>query len=187
MTSVSVNSFAFWYLGVLFLIKRVLEASNILYLGIRKAFYSLVPVNLKHFASMKEIPDHRKGSEGFLLESVVWVLFYYFWWGTNTIIPGAVRGDYVVVSDCSFHATGLFDIISWERPLLVWVFLVVGNFVGFIVNSSMKLDMIKWVGVPSHNIAENIFTRMFGWYLFQVGLATAYAFSREDSSSVTNF
>lgn len=47
------------------------------------------------------------------------------------------------------------------------------------MNSYFKYDMIKWVGSPSHNIIENIFSRMFGWYLFQIALATAYSFSNE--------
>lgn len=99
MTSTSVNSFEFWYLGFIFLIKRVLESTNLVYIGVRRALYLLAPDNMKHKVSMQEIPEHRKGTEGFFFENLVWLAFYYFWWGTNTIVPSAVKGGTVVVVD----------------------------------------------------------------------------------------
>lgn len=179
MTSVSSNSFEFWYLGSLFLIKRILESTNVLYINVRKLIYRLFPSNLRYMISMGEIQDHIKGREGYFLENIIWLGMYYWWFFTETFVPGYAK-KYVVIDDCGFSAKTLFKGITWDRPFFTWIFLIGAMIISLIINSNLRFDMIKWVGSPHHNFIENVFTRMFGWYLFQIALIVSYSFSRED-------
>ncbi|KAL4500567.1 hypothetical protein ABPG72_002991 [Tetrahymena utriculariae] len=186
MTSTSTSDFEFWYLGTIFFLKRILESSSLLYINIRKLIYKLFPPNLKYKASMSEYPDYKKGREGFYMESIVWIGMYYWWFYTNTIVPGYVK-SYIVVNNCEFQATNIFKGITWDRPFFAWIFFLLATVISYFVNFNLKYDMIKWVGAQKHNFIENIFTRMFGWYLFQVALITSYSISQEYTQTYTNF
>ncbi|KAL4468698.1 hypothetical protein ABPG74_005201 [Tetrahymena malaccensis] len=186
MTSTSTSNFEFWYLGTLFFLKRILESSSFVYINLRRLIYTLFPPNLKYKASMSEYPDYKKGREGFYMESIVWIGMYYWWFYTNTIVPGYVK-SYIVVNNCEFQATNIFRGISWDRPFFTWIFFLVATIISYFVNFNLRYDMIKWVGAQKHNFIENIFTRMFGWYLFQVALITSYSISQEYAQTYSNF
>jgi hypothetical protein len=126
ITTVSTQDFEFWYLASMYMIKKIFGSTNLFYLLVRKFLYSIFPNNLKHHVSMNEIPDHRKGSEGFCLESLLWIGFYYWWWGTNTIVIPEIKNGYILVDDYEFTAKTLFKNVYWDRPLFAWIFIAIG-------------------------------------------------------------
>ncbi|EAR90407.3 transmembrane protein, putative (macronuclear) [Tetrahymena thermophila SB210] len=186
MTSTSTSNFEFWYLGTLFFLKRILESSSFVYINLRRLIYKMFPPNLKYKASMSEYPDYKKGREGFYMESIVWIGMYYWWFYTNTIVPGYVK-SYIVVNNCEFQATNIFRGVTWDRPFFTWIFFLVATIISYFVNFNLKYDMIKWIGAQKHNFIENILTRMFGWYLFQVALIVSYSISQEYAQTYSNF
>ena len=54
-------------------------------------------------------------------------------------------------------------------PIIIYSILLVGEFTGIYLNYQTKFDTIKWRKPKDINILDNIFIRMMGWYLFQIG------------------
>lgn len=120
MTSIPTNSFEFWYLGAMFMIKKLFESTSLLYIKLRKYAYTKFS---KYFFALKEFPDYRKGIEGYQLESIIWLAYFYWWRYTGSIIPPFVK-DYIIIENCKFSVSDMFKNVSWDRPLFCWIFIV---------------------------------------------------------------
>jgi hypothetical protein len=49
---VKYENFEFWYLGVMFLVKKILESTNLLVIALRKVIFDNFPPFIKHYVSM---------------------------------------------------------------------------------------------------------------------------------------
>lgn len=147
MSSVTLGRFEFWYLGIFFAIKIVVSTTGMFYINLRRAIYYCVPDSLRYLVAMGEIPEHVKGKHGFLIENLLWLLMFFWWIFTGTLVPGYVKSS-LIIDDCAFNADTLFKASTWDRGFFTWIFVLIGVVLSLFLNVNFRYDMIKWVGAP---------------------------------------
>lgn len=79
LISISIKDLQFWYLCVAFMIKRLENGTQVMWIGLRRAIYKFCPNRL---TEMKEYSLSYRGRNGAYMEHLIyWLLMYY--WLTN--------------------------------------------------------------------------------------------------------
>ncbi|CAD8113021.1 unnamed protein product [Paramecium sonneborni] len=162
--------FDFWFCLFFLIIFRINNISIVFTVFFRRMIYYAVPDSLKYFVSMEETNLTRKGKNGACWEHLFWIVYFYMF-----IFSGRTLTYWVY--DKSYIQNGQFETNIWDRyensnymPIIVWAFLLIPEYVGYLLNKQKNYDNIKLLGGNQLKFYENLFIRILGVYLFNFAL-----------------
>ncbi|CAD8192304.1 unnamed protein product [Paramecium pentaurelia] len=162
--------FDFWFCLFFLIMFRINNISIVFTVFFRRVIYYATPDSLKPYVSMEETNLTRKGKNGACWEHLFWIVYFYMF-----IFSGRTFTYWVF--DKTYILNGKFETNIWDgyeksnyMPIIIWVFLLIPEYVGYRLNKSKNYDNIKLLGGNQMKFYENLFIRIFGVYLFNFAL-----------------
>ena len=82
---------------------------------------------------MEETPRTLKGKHGAYLEHQAWIIYFYLFYIGNYTIP-YYAGSHTMIKNNKFENDNYENILNWYQPIIIWVGLLLGEFLGVIFN-----------------------------------------------------
>ncbi|CAD8172520.1 unnamed protein product [Paramecium pentaurelia] len=181
---VDIWTFEFWYNILMLGIMRANNSSMFLTIFLRRWVFYLIP-DLQFITKMSETKKSLKGKHGAYLEHQFWIVFYYFFYLTNSSVPYIAKKT-VFISNCKFDNETWNLTREYYQPIFVWGLLLIAEIAGIMLNKQKKYDNIKYEGGCKFNLIGNIFIRLSGYYFFQIAVMIPFLFKSLNDISQIN-